>query len=253
MNRQPYVFGNWKMNGRLSQVVTLVEAIQTSCLSDQSAKIVVLVPFIFLARVSAMLQHGQIGVGAQNVFPKDAGAYTGEISGPMLNDYHCQYVLVGHSERRRLFHEDEKFVAEKFHHVKEHAMIPILCVGETEQERVEGKTEHVLARQLGAVFHESSADDLRHCVIAYEPVWAIGTGKTATPEQAQHVHRWIRDFLSQYGQQEADGLSIVYGGSVNKSNASDLFSMPDIDGGLIGGASLDAQQFGEIIRCINCC
>ena len=188
--------------------------------------------------------------GAQNVYPKDSGAYTGEISGPMLTDYHCKYVLVGHSERRILFHEDEKFVAEKFHHVKEHGMIPVLCVGETEKDRNAGMMEQILSRQLSAVFADNKAN-LHNCVVAYEPVWAIGTGQTATPQQAQHAHAFIRQFLSQYDSHGAHRLPILYGGSVNAENAQALFSMVDVDGGLVGGASLHAQQFGEIVRCIN--
>lgn len=251
--RQKYILGNWKMNGRLPQIIALVDSLLEACSTATPATIAVLAPAIFLPKVSEMLRESTIGFGAQNVFPKDFGPYTGELSGPMLTDYYCQYVLVGHSERRQLFREDEKFVAEKFHHVKEHGMIPLLCVGETEQEREQGVTEQVLMRQLAAVFDGRASDALQGCVIAYEPVWAIGTGKTATPEQAQSVHKFMRDFLSRYGRQEAAMVSIVYGGSVNKTNARALFAMPDIDGGLIGGASLDAQQFGDIIECINCC
>jgi triosephosphate isomerase len=251
--RQKHILGNWKMNGRLTQVIALIDALLDICSPITAATITLLVPAIFLPKVSEMLQAKAICFGAQNVFPKDFGPYTGELSGPMLLDYQCEYVLVGHSERRQLFHENEKFVAEKFHHVKEHGMIPVLCVGETEQQREQGVTEQVLTQQLVAVLDGAPADVLQRCVIAYEPVWAIGTGKTATPEQAQSVHKFIRDFLSEYGRQEALRVPIVYGGSVNRANARALFAMPDIDGGLIGGASLDAQQFGDIIECINCC
>lgn len=251
--RQKIILGNWKMHGRLTQVKMLVNALLEYCLPGHSSLSVgVLVPSIFLPLVSDMLHKKNIGFGAQNVYPKDAGAYTGELSGPMLNDYLCQYVLVGHSERRQIFHESEKFVAEKFHHVKEHDMIPVLCVGETEQEREAGLTEESVAKQLAAVFEGSQQGVLQRCIIAYEPVWAIGTGKTATPEQAQLVHAFIRQFLSQFGCHDAKLLPIIYGGSVNQTNAGALFSMPDIDGGLIGGASLDAQQFGDIIKCIKC-
>lgn len=239
------------MNGRLTQVVALVDALLAACPSSTEATIALLAPAIFIPKVSEMLHQSELRLGAQNVFPQDFGPYTGELSGPMLVDYHCDYVLVGHSERRQFFHENEKFVAEKFHHVKEHGIIPVLCVGETEQQREQGVTEQVLMQQLAAVLDARSSDVLQACVIAYEPVWAIGTGKTATPAQAQAVHKFIRDFLSQYGRQEAAMVPIVYGGSVNRTNARALFAMPDIDGGLIGGASLDAQQFGEIIKCIN--
>lgn len=250
--RQKLVMGNWKMNGRLPQIIPLIHNVLELCPKQSSVHTAILAPSIYLAELSTLLAGRHIALGAQNVYPKDFGAYTGEISGPMLTDYHCKYVLVGHSERRILFHEDEKFVAEKFHHVKEHDMIPILCVGETEQDRQDGLMEQTLSRQLTAVFAETKTD-LQDCVIAYEPVWAIGTGQTATPEQAQHAHAFIRQFLSQYDSHGATALPIIYGGSVNAVNASALFAMADVDGGLIGGASLDAQQFGEIVKCINYC
>lgn len=251
--RQKIVIGNWKMHGRLPQVIALIHELLTTCPRQSLARMVVLAPTIYLPELSILLAGQHIGFGAQNVYPKDFGPYTGEISGPMLSDYHCQYVLVGHSERRLLFREDEKFIAEKFHHVKEHGMIPILCVGETEKERNDGLMEQVLSRQLSAVFVGSRLDDLQNCIIAYEPVWAIGTGNTATPEQAQYAHAFIRQFLSQLDQHSAQNIPLLYGGSVNAENASALFAMSDVDGGLVGGASLHAQQFGEIVKCINYC
>lgn len=241
------------MNGRLLQIIALVHDLLTICPKQSTVRTAVLAPTIYLPELSTLLAGQHIGLGAQNVYPKDAGPYTGEISGPMLSDYHCQYVLVGHSERRHLFHEDEKFVAEKFHHVKEHGMIPVLCVGETEMDRDRGWMEETLSRQLNAVFTGDKRNALQDCIIAYEPVWAIGTGNTATPEQAQHAHAFIRQFLSQFDSQEAQSLPIIYGGSVNATNARELFAMQDVDGGLIGGASLHAQQFGEILKCINYC
>ena len=158
---------------------------------------------------------------------------------------------MGHSERRRIFHEDEKFISEKFHHVKDHDMIPVLCVGETLDERNQGLTEQILTQQLLAVTHQSS-QCFKQCVIAYEPVWAIGTGRTAEPEQVQAVHAFIRKLVATFGQSESRNLPILYGGSVNEHNARALFSMPDVDGGLIGGASLHARSFVEIVKCINC-
>ena len=241
------------MNGRLLQIIALIHDLLSICPKQSTVRTAVLAPTIYLPELSALLSGQHIGLGAQNVYPKDAGPYTGEISGPMLSDYHCQYVLVGHSERRHLFHEDEKFVAEKFHHVKEHGMIPVLCVGETEMDREHGWMEETLSRQLNAVFTGDNRNVLQDCIIAYEPVWAIGTGNTATPEQAQHAHAFIRQFLSQFDSQEAQSLPIIYGGSVNATNARELFAMQDVDGGLIGGASLHAQQFGEILKCINYC
>ena len=251
--RQKLVMGNWKMNGRLISIIGLVHDLLAHCPRQSAVRTVVLAPTIYLPELSTLLAGHHIGWGAQNVYPKDSGAYTGEISAPMLSDYHCQYVLVGHSERRHLFHEDEKFVAEKFHHVKEHGMIPILCVGETAMDRDRGLMEEALSRQLSAVFTGDTTHALQGCVIAYEPVWAIGTGHTATPEQAQHAHAFIRQFLSQFDHQGAQTLPIMYGGSVTEMNAKELFAMTDVDGGLIGGASLHAQQFGEIVKCINYC
>ena len=249
--RQRYVLGNWKMNGRLPELVTLIHQLLNVCRPDEKTRIAVFPPAIFIPKMAELLQGTFIAYGAQNVFSKDAGAYTGELSALMLKDFFCHYVLLGHSERRHLFQEDEKFIAEKFHHVKDRDMIPVLCVGETQDQRDNAETEATLSRQLSSVFDGHSAQALTNIVVAYEPVWAIGTGKTASPEQAQDAHQFIRSFLSQYGRDEAERLPIVYGGSVNAMNAQSLFSMPDIDGGLIGGASLDAQEFGDIVQCIN--
>ncbi len=248
--RQKIVAGNWKMNGQLQQVTQLIQDINSLLDEEKSStQVMVAPPAIYLPLVNSLIGPS-IKLAAQNVYPKNAGAYTGELSAPMLKDYNCAYVLVGHSERRQYFHENEKFVAEKFHHVKEHGMIPVLCVGETLLEREKGQTEQVIARQLLAVSEENSTC-FNHSIIAYEPVWAIGTGKTATPEQAQEIHQFIRELIKKINEQDAERLTLLYGGSVNEQNAKALFSMPDIDGGLIGGASLNAKQFVEIIKCIN--
>ncbi|RUR13974.1 triose-phosphate isomerase [Legionella sp. km772] len=247
--RQRIVAGNWKMNGQLPQVKQLIHELNELLPAESSTQVVIAPPAIYLP-VANELAHPSIKLAAQNVYPKDAGAYTGELSGPMLKDYHCRYVLVGHSERRQSFQENENFVAEKFHHVKDHGMIPILCVGETLIEREKGQTEQVIAKQLLAV-SEKNKTCFKHCVIAYEPVWAIGTGKTATPEQAQEIHQFIRKLIKETNEHDAEQLTLLYGGSVNEQNAKSLFAMPDIDGGLIGGASLNAKQFVEIIKCIN--
>lgn len=249
--RHKLVAGNWKMNGQLQQVIELTNELKELLHEIDYAQVVILPPSIYIPQVSHLLARASnIQLGAQNVYPKDAGAYTGEISTPMLKDFSCQYVLVGHSERRHGFHEDENFVAQKFHHVKEHGMIPILCVGETLEEREKGQTEQVIARQLLAV-SEQEKHCFHQCVIAYEPVWAIGTGKTALPEQAQEVHQFIRKLIAEINYSDAEHLSLLYGGSVNETNAKALFSMPDIDGGLVGGASLNAKQFVDIVTCIN--
>ena len=249
--RKNIVMGNWKMNGRMAQVHALLDELLVLLPERFDADCIVFPPAIYLSHVKQLLMGSRIGWGAQNVYPRDFGAYTGELSGPMLQDYDCQYVLVGHSERRHLFHEDEKFVAEKFHHVKEHDMIPVLCIGETLVEREKGLTEQVLAKQLLAVTNTGD-NFFDRCVVAYEPVWAIGTGKTATPEQVQAVHSYIRDLIATIDPSRAETLSILYGGSVIESNAQAIFAMPDVDGGLIGGASLNARQFVEIVKCINC-
>lgn len=248
--RKRIVAGNWKMNGRLESIRVLLAELNQSLNNVSKAECVVFPPAVYLPLVNEMLTETKIRWGAQNVYPKDCGAFTGELSAPMLKDYYCDYVLVGHSERRTLFAEDEKFVADKFHHVKEHDMIPVLCVGETLSEREEKRTETVLANQLRAVAkdHPHAFDN---CVIAYEPVWAIGTGLTATPEQVQAVHVVIRDLIKELSDSDANKVSILYGGSVNEKNAQALFAMPDVDGGLIGGASLNARQFVEIVKCIN--
>ena len=198
----------------------------------------------------ALLTNSLIEWGGQNCYPEISGAFTGEHATTMFKEFGCRYILVGHSERRQLFNEDEKIVAKKFHHVKEHGMIPLLCIGETLEQREQGLTKSVLANQLKAV---SANDELSfyNCIIAYEPIWAIGTGKTATPSQVQEIHAFIRNEISSLGKVSGSNVSILYGGSVNANNASALFAMPDVDGGLIGGASLNAQQFVEIVQCIN--
>jgi len=251
--RQQFVLGNWKMNGTMQQITQLLDELLAEIPVDSMVNCAVLPPLCYLQYVQHKLQGQSIGWGAQNVYPQDKGAFTGEVSGPMLTDFGCRYVLVGHSERRHLFHEDEKFVAEKFHHVKDHGMIPVLCIGETLDERNQGLTERVLTRQLLTVAMLRDSDRLfDECIVAYEPVWAIGTGQTATPEQVQTIHAFIRGLLAQFGQTYADRLPILYGGSVNEKNAQALFEMPDVDGGLIGGASLHARQFVDIVKCINC-
>ncbi|WP_454784998.1 triose-phosphate isomerase [Legionella sp. WA2024007413] len=248
--RHKIVAGNWKMNGQLQQVIQLSNELKQSLNSINDVQVIIIPPVIYIPQVRDILAECNIEVGAQNVYPKDFGAYTGEISAPMLKDFNCRYVLVGHSERRHFFHEDENFVAQKFHHVKEHDMIPVLCVGETLVEREKGQTEQVIAKQLLAV-SEQDKNCFRDCVVAYEPVWAIGTGKTASPEQAQEVHQFIRKLVAEINHSDAGRLPLLYGGSVNENNARALFAMPDVDGGLVGGASLNAKQFVEIVKCIN--
>ena len=250
--RQQLVMGNWKMNGSRETIrVLLGEMIQHFPLEVAVApEVVVFPPAIYIPEVSTRLKDSSIKWGAQTVYFEDKGAYTGELSPLMLKDYGCSYVLVGHSERRALFHEDEKCVAKKFHRVKEHDMIPVLCVGETALEREQGLTMSVLEAQLRAVSRDGSGD-FEACVVAYEPVWAIGTGLTATPEDAAKVQASIREIIAKLAPKDAGTLPIVYGGSVNEKTAGALFAMPDIDGGLVGGASLNAKQFLDIVTCIK--
>jgi triosephosphate isomerase len=248
--RQKIVAGNWKMNGQVSQITQLCSQLKKDLAYVTTAEIIVIPPAVYLPTVNDLLQESNLKLGNQNVFPQDFGAFTGELSAPMLKEFNCRYVLVGHSERRHYFHEDENFVAQKFHHVKDHGMIPVLCVGETLIEREKGQAEQIIASQLLAV-SEKSKKCFRDCVIAYEPVWAIGTGKTASPEQAQEVHQFIRGLIAEINTSDAEHITLIYGGSVNEHNANALFAMPDIDGGLVGGASLNAKQFVEIVKCIN--
>lgn len=248
--RKKLVMGNWKMNGQLTSINMLLDEILTLLPSTSMAECAVFPPAIYLQTVREHLMRSALVLGAQNVYPKNCGAFTGELSAPMLQEFGCRYVLVGHSERRCFFHEDEKFVAEKFHHVKEHGMIPVLCIGETLVEREQGLTQAVLMKQLLAIT-TAQHDVFDNCIIAYEPVWAIGTGKTATPQQVQETHSLIRQWVADINLNHAEKLPILYGGSVNEHNARSLFEMPDVDGGLIGGASLNARQFVEIVKCIN--
>jgi triosephosphate isomerase len=248
--RQRWVMGNWKMNGDSRFIAEWTAHLFNNLSESHWTHCVLFPPAIYLSQVQALFSLNALRYGAQNVYPADSGAFTGELSGSMLREFACQYVLVGHSERRHLFSEDENFVAKKFHHVKEHDMIPVLCVGETLAQREQGLTEQVIASQLESVMQDHS-QVFDRVVIAYEPVWAIGTGHTATAEQAQSVHAFIRKVIAVNEPDHAQRVSVLYGGSVNESNAAGLFSMPDIDGGLVGGASLNAQQFVEIVKCIS--
>ena len=241
--RKKIVAGNWKMNGSRREARALLETIKTGVDVLSPVNVIVFPSFVHLQQTEEILAESLVSWGAQNLYLGASGAFTGEISGPMLVDYGCQYVLVGHSERRQLFHEDVNLVAAKFKAAQQFGLEPVLCIGETLEQRTENQTENILKQQLASVIEAVSIDAFRHAVIAYEPVWAIGTGLTATPEQAQHAHAFIRDLLSQYSKEAADLMPILYGGSVKADNAKGLFAMPDIDGGLVGGASLDAKGF----------
>ncbi len=246
--RQPLVAGNWKMNGTLESVTTLVEGIKAGLDSVTKAEVAVCPPFVYLDKVNQLIGGASIALGAQNVAKEDPGAYTGEIAAPMLKDFGCKYVIVGHSERRAIYGETDSLVAEKYARGLQEGLTPILCVGELLEEREAGKTEEVVARQLDAAIEKVGIAGVGEGVIAYEPVWAIGTGKTASPEQAQDVHAFIRERLGSRDTAVAAGTRILYGGSMKGSNAEGLIGMADIDGGLIGGASLKAEEFLSICR-----
>jgi triosephosphate isomerase len=246
--RSKLVAGNWKMHGGLSQNRDLLNAIVAATGNLNGASVAVCAPFPYLSQVQSMLQNTPISWGAQNVSQYQQGAYTGEVSASMLTDFGCRYVIVGHSERRALYGEDSKMVARKFTAAQTAGLTPILCIGETLEQREASITEQVVAEQLDAVIDSAGINALAKSVLAYEPVWAIGTGKTATPQQAQDVHQFIRGRVAATAAKVADELKILYGGSVKASNARELFAMPDIDGGLIGGASLVADDFIAICR-----
>jgi triosephosphate isomerase len=209
------------------------------------------VPFPYLAQTQQLLRNTPVKWGAQDVHQLEKGAYTGEVAASMLRDFDCCYVIVGHSERRALYGESSRLVAEKFASAQKAGLLPILCLGESLAERETGATEAVVAEQLDAAITLLGVQSLLNSVVAYEPVWAIGTGKTASPEQAQAVHAFIRQRVAGHDKQIAEGLRILYGGSVKASNAAQLFAMPDIDGGLIGGASLVAEDFLDICKAGN--
>ena len=246
--RRKLVVGNWKMYGRLARNQALLQGVLEGVRELNNADYAVCVPYPYLAQAQSMLQGSNVAWGAQNLSPQEEGAFTGAVAPGMLTDFSCSYVIIGHSERRGLFHESNEIAAAKFEAAQKAGLTPIFCVGETLAERESGVTEQVVAKQLDAVLERFGAKALAQAVIAYEPVWAIGTGKTASPEQAQAVHVFIRQRVAQHDSQIAQGLCILYGGSVKASNAVELFGMPDIDGGLIGGASLVSEDFVAICR-----
>lgn len=249
--RKPLIAGNWKMNGSRAANQALLDGIAAGMKDVNHAAVAVCVPYIYIPEVAAQLKGTAIGWGAQNVSTEAKGAFTGEIATSMLAEFGCKYVIVGHSERRTLYGETDAVVAKKYGVVMAAGMTPIFCIGETLAEREQGVTEQVVARQVKAVIDAHGVQALAKGVIAYEPVWAIGTGKTASPQQAQDVHAFIRSQIAKQDRQVADGVVIQYGGSMNAQNAKELLAMPDIDGGLIGGASLKAEDFLTICKAAN--
>ncbi len=246
--RRLLVAGNWKMNGSRASVEELVDGLLAGAGAVADTEIAVCPPHVFLGTVGSRLQGGPVALGAQDLSEHPSGAYTGEIAGPMLADFGCRYVIVGHSERRAYHGEDDALVARKLVAAQAAGLIPIACVGETLEEREAGDTETVIGRQIDALLDGPGVAALADAVVAYEPVWAIGTGRTASPEQAQAVHAFIRARVAARDADVAAGLRLLYGGSVKGANAAELFAMDDIDGGLIGGASLDAGEFLNICR-----
>jgi triosephosphate isomerase len=238
------------MNGTRAGAIDLVGAVKQGMATVKDTQVAICPPFVYLTEVAKLLQGAAIALGGQDVCPEPGeGAYTGEISGAMLRDVGCSHVIVGHSERRALYGDTNEVVARKFLAALAAGLTPILCVGEQLEERESGDTEAVVVRQLDAVLaEEGGVAALGKGVIAYEPVWAIGTGRTASPDQAQDVHAFIRRRIAERDSTVAANIQLLYGGSVKAGNAAELFAMPDIDGGLIGGASLDAEQFLAICR-----
>jgi triosephosphate isomerase len=244
--RRPIVAGNWKMHGSRSETARLIEELLAHS-APAAAACVICPPFVYLPEARRLLRDSALSLGAQNVCADAQGAFTGEVSAAMLKDIGCEYVIVGHSERRLLYRESDQLVARKFGAAHSKGLLPILCVGEQLADREAGRTREVVARQLDVVLELCGAGALEQGLIAYEPVWAIGTGRNASPEQAQEVHAFIRGRIGSRDARIAAATRILYGGSVKAGNAAELFAMPDVDGGLIGGASLKADEFLTIL------
>ncbi len=244
-----FVVGNWKMNLDLQEAINLTRKLsQVAADVEERVNVGVCPPFVYLKDICEVVRDGQICVGAQNMCLEKSGAFTGEVSGAMLVDVGCSHVILGHSERRTIFHEGNSVINAKLHTAFFYGLHSILCVGESLEERETGRTEVVVGDQLTESLKGVTEKQLNNLTIAYEPVWAIGTGKTATPEQANAVHSSIRGLLKgRFGESPAHGVRILYGGSVNKKNAMELLRQPEIDGALVGGASLDSESFSRIV------
>nr|WP_228487893.1 triose-phosphate isomerase [Rhodocyclus gracilis] len=251
MVRRTLIAGNWKMHGSLSSNAQLLAALSSGVDEAVAADVLVCVPFPYLAQAQLALSGSKVVLGAQDISERAQGAFTGDVSGAMLQDFECRYVLVGHSERRCLHGETDVQVAAKAAAALALGIVPVVCVGETLAQREAGQAAQVVATQLAAVLKHVGVAAFSRLVVAYEPVWAIGTGRTASAAQAQEVHSWLRAQVAALDADVAAGLRIVYGGSVKPENAFELFAMPDIDGGLVGGASLVAEDFLTICRAVN--
>jgi len=248
--RQKIIAGNWKMNGTIAETERLIKDLLEGSSKNEKATVVICPPFTSLYVAGKLLQGSQIALGAQDMSEYQRGAYTGEVAADMLLTLGVQYVILGHSERRRYHAENDRLVNAKAMTAHAAGLIPIICVGETLQHREKGQTEQVVSQQVDGALAGLSSDLIAKTVMAYEPVWAIGTGKTATPEMAQAVHRFIREKVAEVDKEVAETLPVLYGGSVKPDNAAGLLSQPDIDGALVGGASLKAAEFSQIISAV---
>lgn len=247
--RTPIIAGNWKLNKTVSEAVSLTFDLIKLVDNISDVEIIIAPVFTVLSDVHVAINGSNIQLAAQDVYWEDSGAYTGEVSAPMLKDVGCDYVIIGHSERRQYFAETNESVNQKVKAALSHDLKPIICVGELLEEREAGKTESIIEDHVKGAIVDLSVSEMESCVIAYEPVWAIGTGKTATPDQAQEVHNFIRVILEDcYSDKLASQIRIQYGGSVKPENAAELMSQQDVDGALVGGASLDAESFAEIVK-----
>lgn len=247
--RKPIIAGNWKMNTSIDEAVKLVEDLKSEVANVTDVEVVVCPPFTHLSVIKEKVSGSNISLGAQNVSVNDNGAYTGEISIEMLKEIGCDYVVLGHSERRQYFNESDQFINSKVKKVLASGLKPIICVGEKLEEREKNITSDIITKQIKGCLEGLSESDMRKCVIAYEPVWAIGTGKTASNDQAQEVHKLIRDLLTKlFSESLSQEIRIQYGGSVKPDNVDGLMSEKDIDGALVGGAALKADSFGAIVK-----
>lgn len=247
--RKPIIAGNWKLNHTEREAVSLVTALKTGLIDIETVDIVVCPVFTVLPVVYDVLLDSNIALGAQDVYWEDSGAFTGEISAPMLKSAGVRYVIIGHSERRQFFGETNETVNKKIKAVLKHDLTPIVCVGENLKERESGKTFDIIKDHIAGSLADLKEEEMKKAIIAYEPVWAIGTGKTATPKQAQEVHKFIRGLLAEkFGEETAAIVRIQYGGSVKPENTAELMAEEDIDGALVGGASLKADSFSQIVK-----
>jgi triosephosphate isomerase len=248
--RKKVIAGNWKMNYNLQQSVIFIQQLKEELIKkERNAEVIICPNFIVLSEAKKIIKNSPIKLGAQNIYYEESGAFTGETSADMIKSVGCEYVILGHSERRTIFNETDEIINKKIKQALKHGLFPIFCIGETLEEREKDITNHIIRNQLELGLKDISAEEITKIIIAYEPVWAIGTGRNATPEQAQEVHAFIRNFLAvEYGLELADRVIIQYGGSVKPENAKDLLSQPDIDGALVGGACLKVDSFIRIIE-----